>query len=304
MNSSPSAVSQRLPDETVPVIPPVPAAVFEKRARRLRVLASGHAAGEYLDAMAQLADAQLAAARVLSANKKRRPGLSISFNARNHWHGKPWHEALRVIVGRMRLASLPPESQATLSRLEAAAPADLEHSAQAILSGNYDAVDLAASPFLAAALQVYWTHLASESSAEGSGRSACRCPVCASPPVAGVILSGRKLRYLCCSLCSTHWYVPRLICTYCGSTAGLSYFLVDGDESKTKAEACSRCRTYLKLLYLESNPEAEAFADDLATLALDLLMSDTRYSPSGINLFLLSHAASGERGPGAPHSDC
>jgi FdhE protein len=91
----------------------------------------------------------------------------------------------------------------------------------------------------------------------------------------------------CPHRCATHWYVPRLTCTKCGSTANLVYFAVEGDENKIKAEACNRSHTYLKLFYLENNPEAEAFTDGLATLALDLLISDKSYHRSGINLFLL-----------------
>ncbi len=59
-----------------------------------------------------------------------------------------------------------------------------------------------------------------------------------------------------------------------------------GDAAK--AEACDRCHTYLKLFYLEQNPRAEPFADDVATLSLDLLMSEAGYARSGVNLFLLS----------------
>jgi len=79
-----------------------------------------------------------------------------------------------------------------------------------------------------------------------------------------------------------------LTCTSCGSTADLSYFAFEGNANGIKAEACGHCSTYLKLFYLESNPDAEAFADDLATLALDLSMAEKGYSRSGINLFLLS----------------
>jgi hypothetical protein len=47
------------------------------------------------------------------------------------------------------------------------------------------------------------------------------------------------------------------------------------------------CNTYLKLFDLDSNPEAEAFADELAAISLDLLMSDKPYRNGGINLFQL-----------------
>jgi len=287
MSLAPTAGLQGLPAETVPIILPSPAQVFEKRSARLRSLAPGHAVSAYLDAMARLAEAQLAAANVKPSGSEEAFVPALPFDVHDHCHNKAWQKGLEAIVSEMRLTHLPEPSQAALARLSAASPAALDAMAQEILSRNYDRIDLAAAPFIAAALQAYWTNLASNVQAEAAERITRNCPVCASPPVAGVILSGRKLRYLCCSLCATQWYMPRLTCATCGSTAGISYFALDGDTDGTKAEACSQCNAYLKLFYLESNRKAEAFADDLATLALDLLMSGRGYSRLGINLFLL-----------------
>ena len=65
---------------------------------------------------------------------------------------------------------------------------------------------------------------------------------------------------------------------------------VDGDAGEVKAEACDRCRIYLKLFYLEAAPSSEPIADDVATLALDLLMSEQGYSRPAANPFLLSRS--------------
>ncbi len=276
-----------LSEETVQAILPAPVPTFEKRAARWRFLAPNSAIGPYLEAVARLAEAQVAASQALPlwSGPSRMPKLP--FDVHDSCHEGTWQKALGIIVSEMQLTPLPEPSQNALSRLNMADTAGLEYLAHAVLGGNQKQVDLAAVPFLAAALQVYWMGMAFRAHANFTEQSACGCPVCASPPVAGIVLGGRKLRYLCCSLCATNWYVPRLTCTNCGSTAGLTYFTVDGDASGTKAEACSQCNTYMKLFYLESNPEAEAFADDLATLPLDLLMADRGYSRSGVNLFLL-----------------
>jgi len=287
MSAASAASFNHMPDETAATIPPEPSEIFKKRAARLHCLSTGHAIGKYLKTMARLAEAQLAASRIIPSTTGEIVTQASSLNACYHTYGEVWHKVFNLIVSEMQGFPLPERSQATLSRLKSTIPALLEYSAQTIVCGSEDAVDLAASPFLAAALQVYWTDLASRIKPETAERLANVCPMCGSPPVAGVILSGRKLRYLCCSLCATHWNFPRLVCTHCGSTEGISYFAVDGHEDGGKAEACGRCNTYLKLFYLESNPEAEAFADDLATLPLDLLMSDRSYSRSGINLFLI-----------------
>ena len=73
----------------------------------------------------------------------------------------------------------------------------------------------------------------------------------------------------------------------CRSTEGVSYSAIEGDPSAANAEACEQCRTYLKLFYLEKTPQTERFADDVATLSLDLLTSEKGFSRSGVNLFLL-----------------
>jgi FdhE protein len=287
MSIESSAGLQTMLAETIPVIHPTPATVFENRAARLHSLAPGHAVGEFLEAMAMLADAQRVASQSPFLDKERFPDTVLPFNLQNRGHGELYRKMLEVIISEMQTAPLPEPSHAALSRLSATTDAEMESSVTAILNGNTNGIDLAAAPFIAAALQVYWTGLASRVSAGIENRSIRHCPICASPPVAGIILSGRKLRYLCCSLCSTHWYVPRLTCSSCGSTADLSYFNIDGAANGIKAETCSRCNTYLKLFYLENNREAEAFADDLATLTLDLMMADRGYSRYGVNLFLL-----------------
>jgi FdhE protein len=287
VSPTPLADLKGLSEETVPIILPAPARIFEKRAARLRFLAAGHAVGAYLEAMARLAEAQLAASQAPSSGTWPASRSPLPFDLCDSSHADAWHKALDVIVSEMELVQLPAPSQAALSRLREVQSAELECLVRSILSGNVTGIDRAASPFLSAALQVYWTGLASMVHTSVKGQSAGGCPVCASPPVAGVVLGGRKLRYLCCSLCATHWYVPRLTCANCGSTASISYFTIDGDANGTKAEACSQCKTYLKLFYHESNPKAEAFADDLATLTLDLLMANQGYLRSGVNLFLL-----------------
>jgi FdhE protein len=289
MTAMPAASCQANDEGTAFIIPPTPAEIFEKRSARLCSLAPRHPVGEYLEAIAQLTKAQSAALRVFPS-KNGMNGLPAPFvSAAAHPYLGVWQKALEIIISEMQQCPLPKESREALLRLKTAAPAALESSARALLCGVYDAIDLAGSPFLAAALQVYWADLASRIRPEAVKRVSHLCPVCGSPPVAGVILGDRKLRYLCCSLCATRWYVPRLTCTNCGSTADLAYFNVDGD-SGARAESCQRCNTYLKLFYLETNPDAEACADDLATLTLDLLMAEKAFSRSGINLLLLSAA--------------
>lgn len=275
--------------DIIPVrLPPVPSRVFATRAARFRALAQDHAAGDFLAALARLADAQgLACQEVpvpVIGGRDAWPAVPLS--VREWRRADAWRTALSVILAEMTKAPLPGAAQAVLADLERSASPDVEAFADLLLAGAFDRIDPAVAPFVGAALQVYWTVLASCVPAEAVAASESGCPVCGSAPVAGLVL-GDGLRYLVCSLCAAEWHLTRVVCATCRSTDGISYFAIDGDPGAGKAEACERCRTYLKLFYRETAPQAEPLADDVATLPLDLLMAEKSYSRGGVNLFLL-----------------
>jgi FdhE protein len=111
--------------------------------------------------------------------------------------------------------------------------------------------------------------------------------VCGSYPVAGIVRSGGEeqgLRYLCCSLCAAQWHMVRIKCSSCASTRGIDYYTLEHSNGAVKAESCDSCGAYLKLLYLEKENRMEAMADDLATIALDMLMENEGKTRCGINL--------------------
>jgi FdhE protein len=141
-----------------------------------------------------------------------------------------------------------------------------------------------------AALQAYFAALAAGLDAPQVEPADTGCPVCGSPPVAGVVRGDDRLRYLSCALCGSEWHLPRVHCAACRGNAGIVHFSVEGDEG-AKAEACDLCGGDVKLFDLEKRPGAEPLADDAATLALDLLMAEEGYGRAGVNLLL---AASGE----------
>ena len=77
----------------------------------------------------------------------------------------------------------------------------------------------------------------------------------------------------------------RIKCSCCGSTEGINFYILGGANGAVKAESCDACNFYLKLLYLDKDPRMEAMADDLATLALDMLMDKEGKARGGPNLF-------------------
>ena len=99
-----------------------------------------------------------------------------------------------------------------------------------------------------------------------------------------------NLRYLHCALCNTEWNLVRVKCVACDSTEGISYSELQGEAVKqpgaVRAETCDSCKSYLKIAYQEKGG-VDPVADDLATLALDILVDEAGYSRAGPNLLLV-----------------
>ena len=280
-----------LPGDVVHLRLPRPGELFERRARRFRELAAGNPMGELLEALGEVCAAQGRALAGVPAPPSGTAALGAIPLRATAWPRDPaWRSVLAALVADLRARPWPQGAAAALSRLATAPAAELEAVADGILAGSPAFTDLAAAPFVAAALQVYFTALAATLPAHAVERSTHGCPVCGSPPVAGVVQGDDKLRYLACSLCGSEWNLVRIQCWSCSATGGIRYLGVAGDPGATKAEACTACQAYLKLFYRERVPRAEPVADDVATLTLDLLAATEGWARSGVNLFLIGGA--------------
>jgi len=285
---------------------PDPATVFRRRAQRLRALSDGHSLGDYLALMAVLSEAQdRELARLASY-----PGPSASDAAesqariqRAREHDLPVLQALgwprdqrwRRVLAEL-CASVAPHAPETVReicrRLPAEDPAQLEKQADCVLAVSFERLDVQAAPFIMAALQVYWVHLATQLDSavtqelEAAQNRASHapvagvCPVCGTLPVASIVRADPQFhgyRYLSCGLCASEWHLIRIKCSHCLATEGIRYHLVEGGSEAIRAESCETCRTYRKILYQEKDVAVEPLADDLGSLALDLLMSAESY---------------------------
>ena len=116
------------------------------------------------------------------------------------------------------------------------------------------------------------------------------CPCCGSTPSASVVRASGQTpgaRYLHCSLCSTAWNHTRAVCITCGNSRTLALRGIDGDPGLVKAETCEECRTYAKVLYEAKDTGVDPYADDLASLALDVLISEAGWARHAPNPLLL-----------------
>jgi FdhE protein len=95
-------------------------------------------------------------------------------------------------------------------------------------------------------------------------------------------------RYLYCSLCSTSWNHVRAVCITCSSSRSIALEGIEGDSGTVKAETCNDCHTYAKVIYQKQDTKADPFADDLATLGLDVLVGQAGWLRHAPNPLLLA----------------
>jgi len=193
-----------------------------------------------------------------------------------------WRETLAIItaeVGRAVTGARVWEAIARLGRMDEWI---LDAWAGAMLRCAYDPIDKALAPFLFAALQVHFMAAAAlldPAVLERPARPPVLCPACGSPPQTSIVAHVAHLRgsrFVCCTLCASQWHMERIRCTYCGRNDKVTYFAPEGQAANgaLKAESCEYCRSYIKIMYLEKDPELDPVADDLASLALDLAMAE------------------------------
>jgi FdhE protein len=275
--------------------------VFAARAARFEQLADGHTLGDWLRFLGAISRAQHDALQALPtltvpdaaalafAREHRMPPLP----AQSWQRDAAWRDALRRIAAAL-LPAAPEPARADLARIATLPAERMEALAERVLHTELYGDDAALLPYVAAALQVLWTGLAQKVShgiTPLDVPGVCSC--CGFLPVASIVKTVNEvsnLRYLHCALCNTEWNLVRVKCAACDSTEGVSYRELQGEAVKqpgaVRAETCDSCKSYLKIVYQEKGG-GDPVADDLATLALDILVDEAGYSRAGPNLMLV-----------------
>jgi FdhE protein len=280
---------------------PDPLAMFARRAARLKVLASNHQLGSYLLFLANLCEAQhriqdgLPAAElpppgaIERAREFRMPPLDRMRFAPDKAMDATWERLLALAAA----VAMPDSARIALDRVRTADTVAKATMLGAVLSNAIPSEELAEHAFAAAALQVHFARLAAQLDAKALvavGEGAC--PVCGGAPVSSMVVGwpgAQDTRFCVCSLCGTLWNQPRVKCTLCGSTKGISYQEIAGGPATVKAETCESCGSYLKIMHQRIDAAIDPVADDVATLALDLLVRESGYRRGAVNPFLLGY---------------
>lgn len=295
--SGPSHAGVKSPD---PIVIADPAARFAATARRLTKLADGHPMEAWLCFMAELAQAQHAVASTLApavalspveverAVEARLPPLA----ADGHRRDAAWRDGLALLLKQIDGREWPLAVQEAMEQLRGSDAVTLDRLADAFLRGELAASEAGAAVFVVAALQVYFSGSAARLKAGDLRLLEQRslCPCCGSPSVAGLITATGitpGTRFLYCSLCSTAWNHVRAVCITCGGTRKLSVQGIEGDPGVVKAETCGECHTYAKLLYQLQDTQVDPYADDLASLGLDMLVAEAGFGRHAPNPLVL-----------------
>jgi FdhE protein len=279
----------------------------------------------YLLAMAALVDAQATVVAKRGPLGVKLPADDLMQQAHNHnmpplpASGERPAEWRAVFAEILDALAANPEAAVqmapALAHLRALASNELEGIADLILDAATDGIDTLAAPFIAAALQVCWAIMAAQLDVSWASPliTGTLCPVCGSHPVASVIRIGGQsqgYRYLHCSLCASEWHMVRVKCSCCEHNEKIQYQAITGfdtpepgaidpdthgqtrlnklsDPTKmARAETCDNCHTYRKIFNQEHDYHIDPLADDLASLTLDVLVSEAGYARASGNPLL------------------
>jgi FdhE protein len=280
---------------------PDPTTLFAARAERYRALADGHALAPYLLFLAALSAVQHRAQDALPEPDmpagdecERARAFAMPPLDRGRFTADAAFDAtLDRLLALSRDVDMPQPARAALMRSSGVDAGARAAMVRAVLGDAIPLEALADHVFVAAALQVHFARQAARLDAKqlvvvGDGV----CPACGAPPVASLVVGwpgAENTRFCSCSLCSTLWNYVRVKCTLCGSTKGIAYRTVEGGDGLIRAETCETCRGYVKILRQEQNPALDPVADDVASLALDLLVRELGYRRGAVNPFLLGY---------------
>jgi len=280
---------------------PDPLTLFADRAHRFLALSEGSDLKPYLLFLAGLAGAQHAALPGLpdveppdeEATARAAEFAMPPLDRGRFTLDAAFDATLERVLDAARAVEKPDAAAHMLERVIAADPATRDAMARNVLASSIPMETLAEHIYVAAALQVHFARLAARLDAKqlvSVGQGVCPC--CGGPPVASLVVewpASPGARYCACSLCGSLWNQVRVTCVACGSTKGIGLEEVEGSSGAVKAETCTECHTYLKVMYQTKDPGVDPVADDVASLGLDLLMRAGPYRRSAFDPFLLGY---------------
>ncbi|MFV0368340.1 MAG: formate dehydrogenase accessory protein FdhE [Hyphomicrobiaceae bacterium] len=313
--SMPRGGSTKLPEGVVPAAPmdigevanppfailPDPSQLFLKRSERLATLAPGHDLQGYLEFLAALTRAQHDVQAELAPVKLPSPDKLLT--AREH--AMPPISFMQVdldevadtafvkMAGFLDAATLTDVSRKAVEKVGSVSPGERQTMMRAVLLDEVPEVAIAEHVLAAAALQVHFARLAVRLDVSTLAPIAPgACPACGSAPVSSMVVGWDGCvgtRFCTCSICQTNWHVVRVRCLTCDAEKGISYHSIDGGNPLIMGETCENCQSYVKILHHYKDAALDPVADDVASLALDLVLGREGWGRASANPFLLGY---------------
>lgn len=280
---------------------PDPELIFLTRSERFAALAPGHQLEPYLmflaalsraqhDVQASLAPPELPPAdRLAMAREHKMPPISFAHVAL----GDVADATFKGIVDQLAVAELTDAARVAVENVRTASAADRAAMMRAVLMDDVPETAIAEHVLAAAAVQVHLTRLAARLDVDTlSSVADAACPACGSGPVSSMVVGRNGMhgsRFCICSICATNWHVVRIKWLSCGSEQGIAYQSIEGGSLVVMGETCESCHSYVKILHQHKDAALDPVADDVASLALDLVLGKDGWVRASANPFLLGY---------------
>lgn len=275
--------------------------LFAERAIRFEELAQEdtHQWQDYLLLLAQVSRAQQQVLDQIRADLpplNSQPEQTVLPQHNGEYLPEHFPTALQQLCAALAEQKLPETARNSLKTLAAFSPEQAAETARRMLQEQAPESEKNLQLWLAAALQCAWTAWSMQLNEDDVPVRENRnhCPACGGDAVSSLIQSGGDLdglRYLHCSNCNGQWHALRAKCTFCGDQSELTrHHIADTDHPALKgasAEHCGKCGAYRKIHNRQQQQHADPIADDLASLALDILMGEQNKPRGGRNPFFI-----------------
>ncbi|ENO8809439.1 TPA: formate dehydrogenase accessory protein FdhE [Photobacterium damselae] len=276
-------------DGFTPLIIGQPTTIFTARAQRLRQLAQDSFMGDYLLLVGQIAQQQANLAEQFESQiqtfaAQQTPLWPLTFD-------NTWMPLLTKMLNTMLDTLIPVVSEDMLAVLNEVKTLDnttLEQYFSQLQQNQFDSVPSEQAILLFAVLNTFVSLYVAALRLEWQpelDKKQHNCPLCGAAPVASLV-KDRGVRYLHCSQCEAQWHRLRAECTQCDDGEDIQLKSATLEDA-VRAETCSHCNSYLKILFIEKDFKVEPIADDLATLVLDQKLAEDGLLRSGFNPYLL-----------------
>lgn len=274
--------------------------LFAERALRFDELADADESGwcDYLRLLADVCRAQDVVLNHTDDSLPQSDGATRLPESNGAWIPIELKSYLTILINEL-YDKVNPTIQAALNDLATCSETELHDMAKRVLCDEVPENEHVFRIWLHSVLQCVWTAWASQLRDEDvpSVDERSVCPCCGGEAVASVVLNGgdwQGLRYLHCAMCNSRWNALRAKCTFCGDQSAIALQHIEGAQSGVlhgaRGESCGKCGSYRKLFLLQNQQYADPIADDLASLAVDILLGSEGIQRGGHNPFLLSES--------------